>query len=114
MRKIRVVEGSDWWILAVPSGVSLFAMEDFAFLQIEPVRYLIGFGPFTSSSAPPEENGDAAFYVNDFRLSDLNPWKQPAEFRIVENLREFVAGNGSAPLPALVNCAASWAADLVA
>lgn len=77
-------------------------MKDFAFLQIEPGRYLIGFGPFEPMPDPPSaESGEAAFYRNDFRLSDPEPWKKPASFRIVENLREFVAGNGSAPLPAI-------------
>lgn len=77
-------------------------MKDFAFLQIEPGRYLFGFGPFESMPGPPlPASGEAAFYLNDFRLSDEMPWKKPAYFRIVENLREFVAGNGSAPLPAI-------------
>ena len=77
-------------------------MKDFAFLQIEPGRFLFGSGPFEASAERPDaEEGSAAFYLNDFELSDEKPWKRPASFQIVESLRPFVAGNGSAPLPSI-------------
>lgn len=37
---------------------------------------LLGSGPFTSSATRPQ--GEAAFYVNDYALSDPRPWKIPS------------------------------------
>ncbi len=52
-------------------------MTDYAFLKSDSGQFVCGLGPFREVAKPPE-NG-TAFYVNDFELSDPQPWKVPAE-----------------------------------
>ena len=40
-------------------------------------RFVCGTGPFQAFESPPED-GQIAFYANDFSLSDPLPWKVPA------------------------------------
>ncbi|MCK5922445.1 MAG: chorismate-binding protein [Methylococcales bacterium] len=74
-------------------------MEDFAFIKIEPGRYLCGLGPFDALESPPEGKGAVAFYRNNFELSDEKPWKIPAKSFVTDDLRTLLSENGSTPLP---------------
>lgn len=62
------------------SAISEMVAEDFAFLKIGPDAFACGGGGFASAAEPPKKG--AAFYVNDFALSDERPWKAPEEFEI--------------------------------
>lgn len=46
-----------------------------AFFRLPNGQAWIGEGPFAEAAVPPE---GAAFYINDFSLSDAKPWKIPA------------------------------------
>ena len=74
-------------------------MEDFAFLKIEPGRYLCGLGPFEASEQAPTGNDSVVFYRNNFELSDPEPWKTPSRSFIAEDLKTLLSENGSTPLP---------------
>lgn len=52
---------------------------DLAFFRLPDGRAWIGEGPFTDWATPPD---GAAFYINDFALSDAKPWTSPA--RLIE------------------------------
>jgi menaquinone-specific isochorismate synthase len=54
------------------------AMRDFAFIQTSPGRVLVGWGPF--EQLPFRRPGRPAFYVTDFFLDDVHPWRHPAEW----------------------------------
>jgi menaquinone-specific isochorismate synthase len=43
---------------------------------------LVGYGPFTAFSEPPQEG--VAFYRNDFALSDAKPWLVPDRLELLE------------------------------
>lgn len=73
---------------------------DFAFLKVDPARYLCGLGPFDARTAPPRDEG-AVFYINDFELSDPAPWKVPARTFFTGDVRELLPENGETPLPAI-------------
>lgn len=73
---------------------------DFAFLQTGSGRFVCGTGPFTSAPMAPED-GSAAFYLNDFELSDPEPWKFPARCFVAADPRALLPDNGSTPLPAV-------------
>ncbi|MEM6916694.1 MAG: chorismate-binding protein [Verrucomicrobiota bacterium] len=73
-------------------------MEDFAFIKLAPHRYLCGVGPFQSSAEPPEE-GESAFYRNNFDLSDEEPWKIPSKVFETADLSLLLSENGATPLP---------------
>lgn len=53
-------------------------MRDFAFLQTSPGRVLVGWGPF--EQLPFRRPGRPAFYVTDFFLDDVHPWRHPTEW----------------------------------
>jgi menaquinone-specific isochorismate synthase len=53
-------------------------VRDFAFLQTSPGRVLVGWGPF--EQLPFRRPGRPAFYVTDFFLADVHPWRHPAEW----------------------------------
>lgn len=73
-------------------------MDDFAFIQLAPGRYLCGLGPFASrESAPPD--GATAFYRNTFELDDPQPWKIPSRVFETGDLRVLLPDNGATPLP---------------
>lgn len=55
-------------------------MTQLELLRLPDGRAWIGEGPFESLDRIPDEG--AAFYVNDFELSDPRPWKRPA--RLIE------------------------------
>ncbi len=74
-------------------------MENFAFIKIEPGRYLCGIGPFDESESPPTKEDGIAFYRNDFELSDPRPWKVPTRSFVAEDLRTLLSENGETPLP---------------
>jgi menaquinone-specific isochorismate synthase len=57
-------------------------MMDLAFFRLPNGQAWIGEGPFAEAAAPPD---GAAFYVNDFTLSDVRPWKIPARLIPVNN-----------------------------
>lgn len=73
-------------------------MQDFAFIQLGPRRYLCGVGPFQASDRLPED-GHSAFYRNNFDLSDPAPWLIPARTFETSDLRVLLSENGSTPLP---------------
>ncbi|HRQ89759.1 MAG TPA: chorismate-binding protein [Bacteroidia bacterium] len=73
-------------------------MDDFAFIQIEPGRYLCGVGPFERRESAPKDGG-TAFYRNRFDLSDPKPWLVPARWFETGDLRVLLPGNGATPLP---------------
>ena len=49
---------------------------DLALFRLPDGQTWLGAGPFAEHAAPPD--APEAFYVNDFALSDPNPWKVPA------------------------------------
>ena len=53
---------------------------DVAFLQLDRGSCALGWGPFETGAEPIP--GKPAFYVNDFALSDPNPWKIPSRVEI--------------------------------
>lgn len=61
-----------------------------AFLQRGFGDVVIGYGPFTERSTPPEDG--LAFYRNDFWLTDPKPWKVPARVERVEDLAWLTQG----------------------
>jgi menaquinone-specific isochorismate synthase len=73
---------------------------DFAFLKTGPGRFVCGVGPFTSLPEPPLDE-TAAFYVNDFQLTDPEPWKIPTRAFETADIRVLLPENGSTPLPAI-------------
>jgi menaquinone-specific isochorismate synthase len=62
----------------------------FGFLEISPGRFAWGSGGFESAAEAPQES--AAFYVNDFELSDPAPWKIPARFEVIDAESAFGGG----------------------
>lgn len=71
-------------------------MRDFAFVQIAPGRAFVGWGPF--EQLPFRRPGRPAFYVTDFFLDDVHPWRHPAEWEelSLEALAERI-GDGTTP-----------------
>ena len=51
---------------------------DFAFIQTAPDRVFVGWGPF--EQLPFRRAERPAFYVSDFFLDDVHPWRHPAEW----------------------------------
>ncbi len=51
-----------------------------AVLRVGPGLWVWGRGPFRRASQAPA--GGVAFYVNDFNLSDAEPWRVPAEWGV--------------------------------
>jgi menaquinone-specific isochorismate synthase len=51
---------------------------DFAFVQTSPGRLFVGWGPF--EQLPFRRAERPAFYVSDFFLDDVHPWRHPAEW----------------------------------
>jgi len=73
-------------------------MDDFAFMQLAPGRYLCGLGPFVASAASPSD-GRTAFYWNNFELTEPEPWRMPARVFETGDLRVLLPDNGATPLP---------------
>ncbi len=73
-------------------------MDDFAFIQLAPGRYLCGLGPFDVRESPPAD-GATAFYWNHFDLSDPRPWRVPSRVFETDDLRVLLPDNGATPLP---------------
>ncbi len=73
-------------------------MDDFAFMQLAPGRYLCGLGPFRASATAPTD-GSSAFYWNNFELTDPHPWRIPAQVFETRDLRVLLPENGATPLP---------------
>lgn len=73
-------------------------MRDFAFLQTSPGRVLVGWGPF--EQLPFRRPGRPAFYVTDFFLDDVHPWRHPAEWEEL-SLEEFAARFEPGPPPSI-------------
>jgi menaquinone-specific isochorismate synthase len=59
-----------------------------ALLQSRQGGYWLGEGPFESSSDPGERS---AFYMNDFRLSEKEPWKIPSKLLRVDDVAGLVS-----------------------
>lgn len=59
-------------------------------------RVLVGHGPFEARAEPPSEG--AAFYRNDFGLSEVQPWRVPARWERVDP-GELLEWLPSAPFP---------------
>jgi menaquinone-specific isochorismate synthase len=55
-----------------------FFSDSMAWLARPDGSFVIGHGPFQESAVPPPDG--VAFYVQDFALQDLQPWKIPARF----------------------------------
>ncbi|MFP5247894.1 MAG: hypothetical protein ACLGH0_14465, partial [Thermoanaerobaculia bacterium] len=51
---------------------------DFAFVQTAPDRVFVGWGPF--EQLPFRRPERPAFYVTDFFLDDVHPWRHPAQW----------------------------------
>lgn len=51
---------------------------DFAFVQTAPDRVFVGWGPF--EQLPFRRSERPAFYVTDFFLDDVHPWRHPASW----------------------------------
>lgn len=51
---------------------------DFAFIQTGPDRVFVGWGPF--EQLPFRRAERPAFYVTDFFLDDVHPWRHPAQW----------------------------------
>ena len=56
-----------------------------AFFRHPDGGWWLGHGPFQAAATPPDD-GSAAFYINDFALSDRTPWKIPARLERVADL----------------------------
>jgi len=66
---------------------------DFAFVQTGPGRLFVGWGPF--EQLPFRRAERPAFYVTDFFLDDVHPWRHPAEWEelsIEEMVSRFEGG----------------------
>ena len=70
---------------------------DYAFLKTDSGQIVLGRGPFSESESAPEEG--VAFYVNDFDLSDSQPWKIPASHQFCPSLEPLVRDINGAGLP---------------
>ncbi len=72
-------------------------MTDIALFRLPDGRAWIGQGPFESFAEAPA--GGGAFYVNDFDLTDPQPWKKPARLQEVsaESLAQDIGWNGAQP-----------------
>lgn len=67
-------------------------MMDLAFFRLPNGQAWIGEGPFAEAAEPP---AGAAFYVNDFTLSNPKPWRTPARLVSVthaDNLAPYLDG----------------------
>lgn len=51
---------------------------DFAFVQVAPDRLFVGWGPF--EQLPFRKHDRPAFFIADFFLDDVHPWRHPAEW----------------------------------
>lgn len=85
---------------ATPSArATIRAMQrDFAFVQISPGRVFVGWGPF--EHLPFRRPDRPAFYVTDFFLDDVHPWRHPAQWEEL-SIAEFAArfaDNGPPPI----------------
>jgi len=69
---------SDKKNISVPQHCSVQAdvESDFAFLKAPDGKLWVGIGPFETAAEAPVES---AFYINDFSLSDNEPWKIPRQ-----------------------------------
>lgn len=72
-------------------------MTEFALFRLPDGRAWLGEGPFTPLAEPAMEGG--VFYINDFDLSDPQPWKKPARLRTVtaSDLTPILGQTGPAP-----------------
>jgi len=70
-------------------------MTDFALFRLPDGRAWLGEAPFTSHATAPI--GGGAFYINDFDLTDPQPWKVPARLHAItpENHGALLALNGA-------------------
>jgi len=67
---------------------------DFAFIQTAPDRIFVGWGPF--EQLPFRRPERPAFYVTDFFLDDVHPWRHPAtweELPVRELVSRFEGGD---------------------
>lgn len=67
---------------------------DFAFIQTGPDRIFVGWGPF--EQLPFRRPERPAFYVTDFFLDDVHPWRHPAsweELSVQELVSRFESGD---------------------
>lgn len=84
-------------------------MSDFALFRLPDGRAWLGDGPFVPLAHPPAEGG--VFYINDFDLSDPQPWKKPARLRPVTaaDLDQIVGQTSSAsPVITWAKPATEW------
>ena len=69
---------------------------DFAFIQTAPDRIFVGWGPF--EQLPFRRAERPAFYVTDFFLDDVHPWRHPAAWEELP-VAELVARFGDLTVP---------------
>ena len=69
---------------------------DFAFIQTAPDRVFVGWGPF--EQLPFRRAERPAFYVTDFFLDDVHPWRHPASWEEL-SIAEFVSRFGTEDVP---------------
>jgi menaquinone-specific isochorismate synthase len=69
---------------------------DFAFIQTSPGRVFVGWGPF--EQLPFRRPERPAFYVSDFFLDDVHPWRHPADWEEL-SFDEMASRFGAAAAP---------------
>ncbi|HEX2061477.1 MAG TPA: chorismate-binding protein, partial [Thermoanaerobaculia bacterium] len=69
---------------------------DFAFVQTAPGRVFVGWGPF--EQLPFRRAERPAFYVTDFFLDDVHPWRHPATWEEI-TIEEFASRFGELENP---------------
>lgn len=75
------ISSSDADKCAAACRAAVYSLESGALFRDEERRLLLGCGPFRASAEPPSD--ETAFYVNDYALSDLKPWKIPSHLEIL-------------------------------
>lgn len=83
-------------VTPTPLTALLASADDVACLRLKPRQWLLARGPFRRAAQAPE--GAAAFYVNDFDLSDPLPWRLPEEMWESDELPVTI-GEASSPVP---------------
>lgn len=67
-------------------GPGSLACGDFSLAQLSDGSFIVGSAPFQRSSEPAAEG--ASFYINDFTLSDQQPWRIPSRWMQFHSLEE--------------------------
>ena len=77
-----------------PMSTATRGSRPFAFIQTAPDRIFVGWGPF--EQLPFRRPERPAFYVTDFFLDDVHPWRHPSrweELSVQELVSRFESGD---------------------